>query len=84
MYCNSTLLLGFQEEEKKGVTDDVPFTTKNDDLAGFWDMVMIQVDQIHEMFGESGSVSHKSNFSNLKTEIRRGFAAFYAYQIKLF
>jgi hypothetical protein len=38
------------EQREKGVGSDEPFTTKNEDLEGFWDMVLIQVDQIHSMF----------------------------------
>ncbi|CAG7816417.1 unnamed protein product [Allacma fusca] len=43
--CNDNI-----EQRKKGVGSDEPFTTKNEDLEGFWDMVLIQVDQIHSMF----------------------------------
>jgi len=39
------------EQSRKGASSE-PFTTKNDDLAGFWDMVLIQVGQIHSMFEE--------------------------------
>jgi len=39
------------DEEKRGVTEIEPYTTKNDDLAGFWDMCLIQVFEIYEMFG---------------------------------
>lgn len=30
--------------------ENKPFQTKNDDLAGFWDMVMIQVEQVYALF----------------------------------
>lgn len=36
---------------QKGSTGDEPETT-NEDLAGFWDMVMIQVEQVYELFAD--------------------------------
>lgn len=36
---------------QRGSTGDEPETT-NEDLAGFWDMVMIQVEQVYSLFAD--------------------------------
>jgi hypothetical protein len=45
--CNTNL-----EQSRQGTLSGETFATKNDDLAGFWDMVLIQVEQLHSMFDE--------------------------------
>jgi hypothetical protein len=37
-------------------SSDEPFPTTSQDLAGFWDMVMIQVDDVNRLFAEIDSL----------------------------
>ncbi|KAH7952067.1 hypothetical protein HPB52_017801 [Rhipicephalus sanguineus] len=46
---------------------DDPFPTTGSDLAGFWDMVMLQVDNVHALFEEL-SVLKANNWVEPKTE----------------
>ena len=46
-----TLLIFFSNFQKSNPEED-PFVPTSEDLAGFWDMVYIQVEHIHSLFAE--------------------------------
>jgi len=50
------------EQEEK--LDNKPFQTKNEDLAGFWDMVYIQVEEIFQMFDDLEKKGDDSSFTD--------------------
>lgn len=46
---------------------DEPFPTTAQDLAGFWDMVMIQVDDIASLFDEINNL-RQNNWTSIKSD----------------
>lgn len=48
-------------------SDGEAFPTTNEDLQGFWDMVMLQVDQVDAIFEEINKL-RKNNWTEIKVE----------------
>jgi len=59
LYCSCTVLFQSKSEEE-------PFQTTDADLAGFWDMVLLQVDDVDRMFNELDELRrHDWNFNTV-------------------
>lgn len=51
---------------------DDPFPTTGSDLAGFWDMVMLQVENVHGVFDDLNNLKANNWVEPIKTEAAKG------------
>jgi len=66
-------------------SSEEPFQTRDADLAGFWDMVMLQVTDVDRMFAELDELSrHNWNIGRVSIQPRHLFQFYFSVLIKYY